>query len=203
MKEQNNNCTYKPLEELNYNKTPVWRLDKSSKEKLQRYDPLKDAVNWIQLQGQGISNVKNGTSKICLVATGGRNAAYGYAWEYDTSEYENAEGGWFDIPPDIIGGVTGYKITAFGKIYNTKGHVCNGWTNVYGYACVRVHPHSYQQHILVAKVFPPENTDEKNIYGNHKDGNTNNNRLSNLEWVTPSENTLHSFSAGLRSELRG
>ncbi len=32
---------------------------------------------------------------------------------------------------------------------------------------------------------------------NHKDGNKRNSALSNLEWVTPSENCLHSFRNGM------
>ena len=36
-------------------------------------------------------------------------------------------------------------------------------------------------------------------YVNHKDGNKSNNHCSNLEWVTPSENILHSYKIGLKS----
>lgn len=37
---------------------------------------------------------------------------------------------------------------------------------------------------------------------NHRDGNTSNNWLGNLEWVTPSENTTHAIDAGL-SDCKG
>ena len=33
---------------------------------------------------------------------------------------------------------------------------------------------------------------------NHIDGNRQNNRIENLEWVTPKENVIHSFRFGSR-----
>ncbi len=50
-------------------------------------------------------------------------------------------------------------------------------------------------HRLVAIAFIP-NPDNKK-YVNHRDGNKNNNDISNLEWVTASENTIHGFENGL------
>jgi len=50
-------------------------------------------------------------------------------------------------------------------------------------------------HRLVAQVFI-ENPENK-PYVNHIDSNTYNNAVSNLEWVTQSENMLHSLDSGL------
>lgn len=50
-------------------------------------------------------------------------------------------------------------------------------------------------HRLLAQTFIPN--PENKIEVNHKDGNTKNNDLSNLEWVTKSENQLHAYKIGL------
>lgn len=50
-------------------------------------------------------------------------------------------------------------------------------------------------HRLVATAFIPNVS--KNPEVNHKDGDKSNNEVSNLEWVTSSENMKHSFAAGL------
>lgn len=50
-------------------------------------------------------------------------------------------------------------------------------------------------HRMVAETFLAH-TEDKNIV-NHKDGNTHNFHISNLEWVTPSENSKHACATGL------
>ena len=56
-------------------------------------------------------------------------------------------------------------------------------------------------HRLVAYVFIPNPNNLPQI--NHKDGNTKNNNINNLEWVTHSENMLHAYEHGLISKKVG
>ena len=55
-------------------------------------------------------------------------------------------------------------------------------------------------HRLVAKAFIPR-TKNRDIV-NHIDGNRTNNRIENLEWVTPKENVIHSFKFGSRKTCK-
>jgi hypothetical protein len=60
---------------------------------------------------------------------------------------------------------------------------------------------TFQVHQLVAKTFL---TNEKNLpHVNHIDGNGLNNRLDNLEWISPRDNVTHAYQSGLRRSMRG
>ena len=78
-----------------------------------------------------------------------------------------------------------------------------------GYLKVNLHNNEYKGrgkgcecliHRLVAEAFlkNPKNLSEIN----HKDGNKENNKVSNLEWCTRRENVLHSYKLDLRKSIQ-
>ncbi len=78
------------------------------------------------------------------------------------------------------------KITNRRKGYQSVGIGARGWQHL---------------HILIMETFSGECPVGKQI--NHKDGNKRNNRLDNLEYVTPKENMRHSYDMGLQQPRRG
>ena len=58
----------------------------------------------------------------------------------------------------------------------------------------------YSLHTLLAETFIPNPLNKKCV--NHKDNNSMNNELSNLEWVTYSENVKHAWDNGYCEGVR-
>lgn len=69
-----------------------------------------------------------------------------------------------------------------------------------GYGMIKIRKKGYMVHRLVAETFLP-NPDHKPVV-NHKDLNRKNNDVSNLEWVTYSENSYHAASGGVSYKAR-
>lgn len=100
----------------------------------------------------------------------------------------------------IISGYPEYNITHEGiitkistgrtiKVRLSKGYkVCNLYNQKGREKTVKVHR-------LLAICFIPNPENKPCV--NHKDGDRSNNNLSNLEWVTYSENTQHAWDTGL------
>ncbi|KAA6472143.1 HNH endonuclease signature motif containing protein [Bacillus swezeyi] len=70
-----------------------------------------------------------------------------------------------------------------------------------GYTHPQKGTQNFLVHRLVAKYYICEIPE--GMFVNHKDGNKLNNHVSNLEIVTPKENTLHAFKFGLNSGQPG
>lgn len=84
-----------------------------------------------------------------------------------------------------------YSISNYGKVKNNKTEkVLNPRLNSKGYLRVRLFGKEVFVHRMVAECFLPPSTKE---FINHINGNKKDNRLSNLEYCTASENMLHYY----------
>ena len=96
---------------------------------------------------------------------------------------------------------TGFWVSSDGKeVYldSNKKEKLKLYKTGKGYYQVSHHQDLFYVHRIVAGAFIPNILDKPFI--NHKDGNKLNNDMSNLEWVTASENTMHAYESGLMNK---
>ncbi len=125
-----------------------------------------------------------------------------------------------EIWKDIVGYEGLYQVSNLGRVKSFDRYVRNGTSNKNikrgkilspcvnpkcGYMQVNLIKDKNKKiktiHRLVAEAFIP-NLENKPCV-NHIDGNKQNNKIDNLEWVTHSENTIHAIKMGLKINLKG
>ena len=121
----------------------------------------------------------------------------------------NDENVWLDVQDlpheiwrDVVGFEGLYRVSNMGRVKSLfngdvkirRAPLCNpGYFSVVLYKDNEVT--HIRIHVLVAQAFLPN--PENKRYVNHRDGNKRNNRVDNLEWVTPLENAHHAINMGL------
>ncbi|HZK26331.1 MAG TPA: NUMOD4 motif-containing HNH endonuclease [Thermoclostridium sp.] len=98
-----------------------------------------------------------------------------------------------------IKGFERYKVSTLGRVLGVKGNELSQRKATNGYLRVSVRkgakshelPITMSTHRLVAEAFLPK-VDGKN-HVNHIDGDKCNNKVENLEWCTPKENSVHAW----------
>jgi HNH endonuclease/NUMOD4 motif/NUMOD1 domain len=108
-----------------------------------------------------------------------------------------------------IPGFDGYKVDYYGNIYSYKsGRKVKKKTHVSkcGYCSVGLTPNGstkqqrYAHHIIVAKTWIPNVDNAPTV--NHKDRDKQNNSVENLEWMTHSEQIIHSYQNGQKRRFK-
>ena len=105
-----------------------------------------------------------------------------------------------EIWKDVVGYEGYYQVSNFGNVKSIKrttsqGKVLKPFVNELGYKfvalCVNGKKKDCRVHRLVAQAFIYNPKNKEQI--NHLDYNPSNNRVDNLEWTTPKENTVYSI----------
>lgn len=91
-----------------------------------------------------------------------------------------------------------YEINRLGQIRSSKtGQILKPFDDNRGYLRVTLDGKNYKVHILVVIQFVPKPVSSFPLVVNHISGNKHDNRASQLEWVTQSENIKHAWEHGL------
>lgn len=110
-----------------------------------------------------------------------------------------------DVRSCIYDGYNEYKVYADGRVMGTKGKFRTLWLGRGGYLKVALWNKGTSKvvyvHRLVCACFKLNPLNKKEV--NHIDGDKLNNHISNLEWVTSSENHRHAVKTGLMPPVLG
>jgi hypothetical protein len=161
-------------------KSPVRQLDMNGN-LIATFNSIKEASLANKVDTHGIRYVCNGT----------RKQAGGFKWEY-------VDGIPLKEPAPIgkeLEEYPNYIITSDGRVYSKSRQRFKAIREREGdYATVNLNGETHYVHILVAKLFLQPVPEKPNV--NHKDRVKTNKDISNLEWVTQSENMIHAYKNG-------
>ena len=171
----------------------IYRVDKDTGEKLEKYNSIEEAGEWAFKQGL-VKNVHSGRTNISNMIRGIYKVSCGFKWEIE--EQDSLENEIWEQVVIKDKDTTGYYVSSLGRFKNSKGIIMKDYKPHHsGYIYVRVNKDKYALHRLIAFTFL-ENPENKECV-NHIDGNKINNALANIEWNTHRENNLHSHNSGL------
>ena len=103
------------------------------------------------------------------------------------------------IHPKTGDAIHSIMVSSCGRIWRATGRASYGSLHASGYLVTNGKAGYFGMHRLIAATFlgPPS---APSLQVNHVDGNRSNNHISNLEYVTPSENVAHSHFRRAESE---
>lgn len=134
-----------------------------------------------------IAKELNCSQKIIINACNNPNRIYlDYKWRYFVDK---------PIDGEIWEKYKNIEVSNYGRIKRMNYSIYEGSLNGGGYFETEINRKHHLVHRMVATIFLDN---PKNLpIINHKDGNKKNNHVSNLEWCTYQENSIHAFKTGL------
>ncbi len=172
----------------------VWRIDINTDEKLELYDSICLAAQWV-VNNNHVSCVNNIGRSISCASRGIYKSSFGYKWSI--YEYANLDGElWKSVTiNDTVH--EQYFVSNLGRFKNFKGIIMADYKPHHsGYIFVRVDKNKYALHRIIASTFIENLEPEINNVVNHIDGNKLNNSAANLEWTTIKGNNIHNHKCG-------
>ena len=129
------------------------------------------------------------------------------AYEYEDEEWKDVSGyeGFYKV--SNLGNIKSVdrKIERSTSVMELKGKAMSRYIGNTGYPmvslCINGESKRYSVHRIVAKAFLSNPLNK--AYVNHIDGNKQNSNLENLEWSTPTENSIHAHEHGLANVGKG
>ena len=99
-------------------------------------------------------------------------------------------------PPDCRRGSKscGWQVSSEGRCRDSRGRISHGCLHPTGYHKVNINGSTFLVHRLIVHAFHGPPRHEAAVEVNHIDGNRSNNGKDNLEWVTSSQNSRHSYA---------
>jgi len=171
----------------------IWKVDLNTGERLEKYNSIYLASKWIFDKGLStkLHNIRSGIS---CASRGIYKSSFGFKWQLHNEENLENEI-WKEINVENED-TSGYFVSSFGRFKNKKGIIMKNYKPHHsGYIYLRVNIKKFALHRLIASTFI-DNLENK-PFVNHIDGNKQNNKLDNLEWVTCRENNIHAHKLGL------
>ena len=91
-----------------------------------------------------------------------------------------------------------WQVSSHGRLCSTRGLISRGYLRSSGYYAVSISSHLFLVHRVVALHFLGPPTNDQALLVHHRDGNPSNNHLTNLEYVSNSQNALYSHACPAR-----
>jgi len=183
------------IQTTNQNKS-VYRVDKVTNIKLQKYNSIESAGLWLY-ENNLAKNIHSGRTNVSNAIRGLYKSSFDYKWQLEEQLSQENEI-WKEIKIHDFESEN-YYISNLGRFKNNKGIIMKDYKPHHsGYIYVRVNKKKFAIHRLVALMFisNPENKP----FVNHIDGNKVNNCLDNLEWVTCAENNKHNYTNNIKKK---